>query len=120
MRISDWSSDVCSSDLGMVSRMIEAKPEELRQWLEEAAGISKYKDRRKETESRIKQTRENLERLNELRTEIQQIGRASCRAGVREYVENPVAAGTIEIKTATDKNQRYNSVAISTTKPSIV
>src|SRR3546814_18587315 len=56
---------------GMVSRMIEAKPEELRQWLEEAAGISKYKDRRKETESRIKQTRENLSRLNDLRSEIQ-------------------------------------------------
>lgn len=57
---------------GMVSRMIEAKPEELRQWLEEAAGISKYKDRRKETESRIKQTRENLARLNDLRSEITQ------------------------------------------------
>ncbi|MEQ1438145.1 chromosome segregation protein SMC [Fontimonas sp. SYSU GA230001] len=57
---------------GMVSRMIEAKPEELRQWLEEAAGISKYKDRRRETESRIKQTRENLARLNDLRSEIQQ------------------------------------------------
>lgn len=57
---------------GMVSRMIEAKPEELRHWLEEAAGISRYKDRRKETESRIKQTRENLARLNDLRTEITQ------------------------------------------------
>ncbi|HEY1077475.1 MAG TPA: chromosome segregation protein SMC, partial [Fontimonas sp.] len=57
---------------GMVSRMIEAKPEELRQWLEEAAGISKYKDRRRETESRIKQTRENLARLNDLRSEITQ------------------------------------------------
>jgi chromosome segregation protein len=57
---------------GTVSRMIEAKPEELRYWLEEAAGISRYKDRRRETESRIKQTRENLARLNDLRTEIQQ------------------------------------------------
>ncbi|HEY0974124.1 MAG TPA: chromosome segregation protein SMC [Solimonas sp.] len=57
---------------GMVSRMIEAKPEELRQWLEEAAGISRYKDRRRETESRIKQTRENLARLNDLRSEISQ------------------------------------------------
>jgi chromosome segregation protein len=57
---------------GMVSRMIEAKPEELRQWLEEAAGISKYKERRRETESRIKQTRENLARLNDLRSELQQ------------------------------------------------
>ena len=57
---------------GMVSRMIEARPDELRQWLEEAAGISKYKDRRRETESRIKQTRENLARLNDLRVELQQ------------------------------------------------
>ena len=56
---------------GMVSRMIEAKPEELRLWLEEAAGISKYKDRRRETESRIRQTRENLDRLNDVRTELQ-------------------------------------------------
>lgn len=55
---------------GMVSRMIEARPEELRTWLEEAAGISKYKDRRKETESRIRQTRENLARLNDLRSEL--------------------------------------------------
>ncbi|MEK6805439.1 MAG: chromosome segregation protein SMC [Pseudomonadota bacterium] len=55
---------------GMVSRMITAKPEELRMWLEEAAGISKYKERRRETESRIKQTRENLARLNDLRSEL--------------------------------------------------
>lgn len=56
---------------GMVSRMIEAKPEELRVWLEEAAGISKYKERRRETESRIRGTRENLSRLNDLRGELQ-------------------------------------------------
>lgn len=55
---------------GMVSRMVEAKPDELRLWLEEAAGISKYKDRRRETESRIRATRENLDRLNDLRGEI--------------------------------------------------
>ena len=55
---------------GMVSRMVEAKPDELRQWLEEAAGISKYKERRKETESRIRSTRENLSRLNDLRSEL--------------------------------------------------
>ena len=55
---------------GMVSRMVEAKPDELRQWLEEAAGISKYKERRKETESRIRATRENLARLNDLRAEL--------------------------------------------------
>ena len=56
---------------GMVSRMVEAKPDELRQWLEEAAGISRYKERRRETESRIRQTRENLDRLNDLRAELQ-------------------------------------------------
>ena len=55
---------------GMVSRMIEAKPEELRTWLEEAAGISRYKERRRETESRIRGTRENLDRLNDLRAEL--------------------------------------------------
>ncbi len=51
---------------GMISRLIEAKPEELRVFLEEAAGISKYKERRRETENRIKHTRENLDRLNDL------------------------------------------------------
>src|SRR5689334_21008870 len=55
---------------GMVSQMISSKPEELRQWIEEAAGISKYKERRRETESRIKQTRENLARLSDLRGEL--------------------------------------------------
>ena len=55
---------------GMIGQIIDAKPEELRVYLEEAAGISKYKERRKETESRIKSTRENLDRLNDLREEI--------------------------------------------------
>lgn len=55
---------------GMVSRLIEAKPEELRVYIEEAAGISKYRQRRRETENRIRHTRENLDRLNDLREEI--------------------------------------------------
>lgn len=55
---------------GMISQVIEAKPEELRVYLEEAAGISKYKERRKETETRIRHTRENLDRLNDLREEV--------------------------------------------------
>ncbi|HZH44575.1 MAG TPA: chromosome segregation protein SMC [Lysobacter sp.] len=55
---------------GMISQIIEAKPEELRIYLEEAAGISKYKERRKETETRIRHTRENLDRLNDLREEV--------------------------------------------------
>ena len=55
---------------GMISRLIEAKPEELRVFLEEAAGISKYKERRRETENRIRHTRDNLDRLQDLREEI--------------------------------------------------
>ena len=55
---------------GMISQIIEARPEDLRVYLEEAAGISKYKERRKETETRIRHTRENLDRLNDLRDEV--------------------------------------------------
>ena len=55
---------------GMVSRVIDAKPDELRVYLEEAAGISKYKERRRETETRIRHTRENLDRLIDLIEEI--------------------------------------------------
>jgi chromosome segregation protein len=56
---------------GMISRLIESKPEELRVFIEEAAGISKYKERRKETESRMRRTLENLERLTDLRDELE-------------------------------------------------
>ncbi len=55
---------------GMISRLIDAKPEELRVYLEEAAGISRYKERRRETENRIRHTRTNLERLDDLREEL--------------------------------------------------
>ncbi len=56
---------------GMISRVIEARPEELRGFIEEAAGISKYKERRRETENRISHTKENLERLNDVREEVE-------------------------------------------------
>ena len=55
---------------GMISQVVDAGPEEVRFHLEEAAGISRYKERRRETERRIKHTRENLERLTDLREEI--------------------------------------------------
>lgn len=55
---------------GMVSRLIDAKPDEMRAYIEEAAGISKYKERRRETETRIQHTRDNLARLTDLREEI--------------------------------------------------
>jgi len=56
---------------GMISRLIEARPEELRVYIEEAAGISKYKERRRETETRMRHTRENLDRLNDIREELE-------------------------------------------------
>ena len=55
---------------GMISRIIEAKPEELRVFLEEAAGVSKYKERRRETENRLADTRENLARVSDIREEL--------------------------------------------------
>ncbi|HGM1923402.1 chromosome segregation protein SMC [Neisseria gonorrhoeae] len=55
---------------GMISRIIEARPEELRAYIEEAAGVSKYKERRKETEGRLKDTREHLQRLGDLQNEL--------------------------------------------------
>ena len=56
---------------GMISRMVEAKPEEMRVFLEEAAGISKYKERRRETSNRIKHTKENLDRLLDVLEEVE-------------------------------------------------
>ena len=55
---------------GMISRVIDAKSEDMRAFVEEAAGISRYKERRKETEARIADTRENLERLQDVRDEV--------------------------------------------------
>ena len=57
---------------GMISRLIESKPQELRTFIEEAAGISKYKERRRETQNRIRHTQDNLARLNDLRDELTQ------------------------------------------------
>jgi chromosome segregation protein len=55
---------------GMISRIIEAKPEDLRSFLEEAAGVSKYRERRRETELRLEDTRENLLRVDDIRQEL--------------------------------------------------
>ena len=70
---------------GMIARIIEAKPEELRTYVEEAAGVSKYKERRRETESRILRTRENLDRLNDLSDELgRQLDRLKRQADAAE------------------------------------
>jgi chromosome segregation protein len=74
---------------GMISRIIESRPEELRVYLEEAAGISRYKERRRETENRIRHTRENLDRLNDLREEIQkQLRHLERQAATAERYKN--------------------------------
>lgn len=66
-----------------ISRIVEARPEEMRVFLEEAAGISKYKERRRETESRLRDTRENLVRVEDIRQEMdKQITRLEAQAAV--------------------------------------
>ena len=74
---------------GMISRIIEARPEELRVFLEEAAGVSKYKERRRETEHRLADTRDNLARLGDIRLELaSQIERLGQQAETaRRYSE---------------------------------
>jgi chromosome segregation protein len=70
---------------GMISRIIEARPEELRVFLEETAGISKYKERRRETELRMKDTRENLLRVEDVRQELgKQIVKLETQAEVAQ------------------------------------
>jgi chromosome segregation protein len=75
---------------GMISRLIEARAEDMRAFVEEAAGISRYKDRRRETENRMAHTRENLDRLNDLREEVdKQIRHLQRQAGVaRRFQEH--------------------------------
>lgn len=74
---------------GMISRLIESKPEELRVYIEEAAGISKYKERRRDTESRMRRTKENLERLTDIRDELErQLSRLQRQAqSAEKYTE---------------------------------
>ena len=70
---------------GMISRIIEAKPEELRVFLEEAAGVSKYRDRRKDTAQRLSDTRDNLQRVSDIQQELdKQLERLSTQAEVAQ------------------------------------
>jgi len=70
---------------GMISRIIEAKPEELRVFLEEAAGVSKYKERRRETESRLADARDNLARVDDIVAELaQQVDKLAAQAVIAE------------------------------------
>lgn len=79
-----------------ISRIVEAKPEELRVFLEEAAGISKYKDRRRETELRLRDTRENLTRVEDICRELQkQITRLQSQAVVTQKYHEMQASLTL-------------------------
>ncbi|TDR78478.1 chromosome segregation protein SMC [Paludibacterium purpuratum] len=80
---------------GMISRIIEARPEELRVYLEEAAGVSRYKDRRRETENRLADTRDNLLRVDDLRQELaRQVDRLTEQAAVAAQYHDLRAALT--------------------------
>ncbi|MFT3758340.1 chromosome segregation protein SMC [Thauera sp.] len=68
---------------GMISRIIEARPEDIRGFLEEAAGVTKYRERRKETEGRLRDARDNLARLDDIRMELgERIGHLEAQAEV--------------------------------------
>lgn len=95
---------------GMISRVIEAKPEELRSFLEEAAGVSLYRKRRQETETRMRHTRENLARLEDVRQELEkQLDRLKRQSeSALKYQEYKQSFDTLEIEVATLRWQSIN------------
>lgn len=110
---------------GTISRIIEAKPEELRVFLEEAAGISKYKERRRETLNRIKHTRDNLDRLNDIREELdKQLARLKrqSRTAARYKVlreEERVSKGQLQALRWQEINAGYEETETLITKQQI-
>ena len=88
---------------GIISSLVGAKPEELRSYVEEAAGISKYKERKRETESRIKRTSENISRLKDLEDEVKRsIRRLNAEANL-----------TSKYKKLRDKEKQYQKFILS-------
>ena len=96
---------------GMISRLVEAKPEELRGYLEEAAGISKYKEKRRETELRLKHTKDNLNRLNDVMKEItSQLGKLERQAkAANDYKELRENEKNLKLSLLSLKWNNYNS-----------
>ncbi|HET9822946.1 MAG TPA: AAA family ATPase, partial [Burkholderiaceae bacterium] len=83
---------------GTISRIIESKPEELRLFLEEAAGVSKYKERRRETEARLKDTRENLTRVEDILRELNSnLDKLEKQAEVASQYRGLQEAGTLKL-----------------------
>lgn len=107
---------------GMISRLIEAKPDELRVFIEEAAGISKFRERRRETENRIRHTKENLSRLNDIREELdkqlnhlQRQAKAAERYQVLKQEERQLQAELLALSWRdfnTDIQQRNENVRV--------
>ena len=97
----------------MISRLIEAKPDELRVYIEEAAGISKYKERRRDTEGRIQRTQENLERLTDIRDELgRQLGRLERQAkSAEKYAEFKKEERQVSAELLALKWRGYNASA---------
>jgi chromosome segregation protein len=107
---------------GMISQVVDAGPEDIRSHLEEAAGISRYKERRRETERRIKHTRENLDRLSDLRDEIaSHLNRLKRQANAaeryrklkieqRELEANLLALQWSSLQTNADAGEDFNAV----------
>ena len=96
---------------GMISRLVEAKPEELRGYLEEAAGISKYKEKRRETELRLKHTKDNLNRLNDVMKEItSQLGKLERQAkAAKDYKELRENEKNLKLSLLSLKWNNYNN-----------
>lgn len=83
---------------GTISRIIESKPEEMRMFLEEAAGVSKYKERRRETENRLKDTRENLTRVDDILRELNSnLDKLEKQAEVAASYRSLQDAGTLKL-----------------------
>ena len=84
---------------GTISRIIESRPEELRLFLEEAAGVSKYKERRRETENRLKDTRENLTRVDDILRELNNnLQRLEAQAEVASQYRALQDSGTLKLQ----------------------
>ncbi|MBT6733987.1 MAG: AAA family ATPase [Gammaproteobacteria bacterium] len=103
---------------GMISRLVEAKPEELRTYLEEAAGISKYKEKRRETELRLKHTKDNLNRLNDVMKEISsQLNKLERQAkAANDYKNLKNSERDLKLNLLSLKWNNYNSEIIELDK----
>ncbi|WP_404340503.1 chromosome segregation SMC family protein [Pseudoalteromonas mariniglutinosa] len=103
---------------GMISRLIESKPADLRIFLEEAAGVSKYKERRRETQTRIKSTRENLARLLDVRQELQaQLDKLAVQSiEAKKYQEFKAQERTLKGQIAVLKWQKLHQQQLDKTQ----